>query len=231
MIPARIVDICQSTPTVKSFVLDLGRHAFHFLPGQWIDCYANLDGEEAVAGYSLTSMPLDTRTIQISVKLVGENPVTHHLHHDAKVGDLLQVDGGHGDFQFTPETASSVVLIAGGIGITPLISIIRTLDGTAADVEARLVYSVSTAEELLFGAELDQIAARNTHITWTPTVTQASPGWRGRTGRIDTHMLTEAGAVSGPLYFVCGPPEMTDGMVALVRSRGVPLADINYERW
>src|SRR4030042_2028089 len=74
VIPGKIVEIMQATPTVKTLRLDLMGHQFTFHPGQWIDCYADIDGERQVAGYTLTSSPNTRGFVEISVK-TGE----HHV--------------------------------------------------------------------------------------------------------------------------------------------------------
>ena len=86
LIPVTIAAIRQETPSIKGFELDLLEQEFEFLPGQWIDCYAETMGLMEVAGYSITSSPLSTDRIEIAVKLEGENPVTHLLHKRAEIG-------------------------------------------------------------------------------------------------------------------------------------------------
>ena len=231
-IPVRIAAIRQETPSIKSFRLDMGCQDFSFLPGQWVDCYADIDGRLDVAGYSMTSSPLHTETIDLAVKLEGENPVTHFFHEHARVGDPLYVDGGQGEFYYRREMGDSLVLIGGGIGLTPLMSIIRCVDEAEPDVRATLVYSASTPSELLFRSQLERIAAHNSRIRHLFTVTR--PGvepWDGRTGRIDAGMLTQAGIDPRTLCYVCGPPPMIEQMAGLLDGLGVPASRIKYEGW
>ena len=133
MIPVRIVEIRQETPTVKSLRLDLMGQDFSFHPGQWIDCYAEIEGERPVAGYTLTSSAAVKKTIELAVK-EADNPVTRFIHGEAAVGDTLYVDGGQGDVYYAREMGDSLVLIAGGIGITPLISMVRTVRDSHPDL-------------------------------------------------------------------------------------------------
>ena len=127
-IPVRIADIQEISPTVKSFTLALDGKPFTYLPGQWIDCFIEIDGRTEVAGYSMTSAPNKEGWFSIAVKLVGDNPVTDYLHDCAEVGDALIVEGGSGDFHYTGDESHPLALIAGGIGITPIASIIRYID-------------------------------------------------------------------------------------------------------
>ena len=231
-IPGSIVDIRQETPTTKSFELDLGGHDFSFYAGQWVDCYAEVDGRPEVAGFSMTSSPLTKGTIRLAVKLVGENPVTHFLHKGAEVGTVVQVEGGQGDFYYRGEMGDSLVLIGGGIGITPLMSIVRYIDEAEPDVIAALVYSARTPSELAFREELQEAAQSNENIRCLFTVTR--PGnepWDGHVGRVDEAMLREAGVNAGSLCYVSGPPPMIRVVVSMLKDLGVPDRQIRYEWW
>ena len=231
-IPARIVSIQRETPTVKLFRLDLGEREIRFLPGQWVDCYAGIDGQQEVAGYSMTSSPLETRTIDLAVKLIGENPVTHFLHQRAVVGNELYLDGAHGDFYYRREMGDSLVLIGGGIGLTPLMSIIRYVDESQPEVRLTLLYSAKTPSELLFRDQLTAISARNHGIRCLFSVTRPSTEpWSGRTGRIDAQVLSEAQLDLDALYYICGPPSMIERTAGLLEGLGVPVYAIKYESW
>ena len=231
-IPVRIASIEQGTPTIKLFTLDLGGQEFDFLPGQWVDCYAEIGGRLEVAGYSMTSSPLTRGTIDLAVKIEGENPVTHFLHRRAEVGTLLHIDGGQGDFYYRREMGDSVVLIGGGIGLTPLMSIIRHIDEAEPEVRATLVYAAATPSELLFRKQLERIASRSRKFRCLFTVTRlADEPWTGHLGRIDAAMLGEAQVEPHDQFYICGPPAMIQDMVALLDERRVPATRILYEGW
>ena len=231
-IPVRIADINRISPTVKSFSLALDGQQFTFLPGQWIDCFIDIGGKTEVAGYSMTSSPTEECRFSIAVKLVGDNPVTDYLHDCAKIGDTLIVEGGSGDFHYTGDDTQPLALIAGGIGITPIASIIRFIDESDLQVPTTLVYSASAPSELLFRAEFEAIAARNPNFRTNFTVTRShSEQWNGNTGRIDTAALQEAGIDASHLCYICGPPEMIRAMLAALKEIGVPEERLRYEQW
>lgn len=229
--PARIASIQQETPTVKSFTLDLdGRH-LGFKAGQWVDLFVRIDGAEAIAGYSITSSPSNAGRIDLAVKLVGDNPATHYLHKKARVGDEVEVQVG-GEFYYTAELADSLVLIAGGIGLTPLMSIMRYVDESATDAEAVLVYSAGTPSELLFKDQLDEMVARNPRVRCVYTITRPDhQPWDGSTSRIDAKLLRGARVDPAGLYYVCGPPPMIQSMLTLLRDMDVPSSRIHFEQW
>ena len=228
---AQIASIGQETPTVRTFTLEVSRE-FRFLPGQWVDCYAEVEGSLQVAGYSMTSSPTRTGMIELAVKNVGDNPVTHYLHHDAEVGDTLYVDGGHGDFFFSPGVADSLVLIGGGIGLTPLMSMLSYVDEAAPEIEVLLLHSARAPEELLFRGRIEAVERRNPRVRAVFTLTGPPPkDWSGRVGRIDGAMLREVGADLGALFYVCGPPGMPENVADEAVGTGVARRRILFERW
>ena len=221
-ITVMISAIKQKTPTIKSFRLDLKGQDFAFRSGQWVDFFMRIEGAEAVGGYSITSNPTHKEYIDLAIKLEGNNPVTKYLHRQARVGDDVDIQLG-GDFYYTRDMGDSVVLLGGGIGLTPLMSIIRYVDEDAPDTRLVLVYSVRTPSELLFRDELEAIAERNPRMRNIFSATR--PGnetWEGRTGRIDADLLIQEGVDLDALFYVCGPPDIIQSMLEMLRSLGVP---------
>ena len=127
---------------------------------------------------------------------------------------------------------SSIVLIAGGIGITPLMSMVRYVDESAPGTRAMLLYSASSPEELAFKGVLDGIAARNTKVRVLYTVTRAPGGpWDGYVGRIDEARLGSLGLDPEAVYYVCGPPDMVREVTPALRRLGMPDGQVHYELW
>lgn len=231
-IPVRIRSIRQETPTVKSYILDLGGQEFSFRPGQWVDCYVDADGERGVAGYTLTSSPTTAGMIELTVKRSEEREVTHFMHEEAETGDVIYIDGGQGDFYYLREMGDSVTLIAGGIGITPLMSMLRYVDEGTSDVRAKLFYSVKAPSEIIFRKQLEEISGRNPSIDCVFTVTQAGEEpWEGHTGRINGELLREEGVDLGGIFFICGPKPMGQDMKEMLKDLGVAEERIRYEQW
>ena len=231
-LPATIAAVIRETPTVKSFALDLGGREIGFSAGQWVDLFVTIEGAEAVGGYSITSSPADQTSVRLAVKHDGsDHPVTNWLHDYARAGDMVEVSLG-GDFTYTPDEAGSVVLIGGGIGMTPLMSIVRTVDEMARLTRLALVYSASSPDEMLFRREIESIVARNSRIRCVFTVTRSVPEtWDGHTGRIDGEFLRTEGIDLGALFFICGPPGMIQDVAAILGALGVPGERVRYEQW
>lgn len=228
MIPATITAIRQGTPTVKVFTIRTDA-PFHYRPGQWLDCYVDIDGQQEVGGYSMTSSPLADH-VELAIKYSDSNPVTRFLHQRASVGQRLVLDGGYGECCYESGTAGSLVLIAGGIGLTPLMSIIRYATAATPDVPVTLLYSATSSDELIFRDELEALAARAPRFRCLFFVTRGPADGTLRAGHIDREVLqgyTDPDAV----YFVCGPPAMIDSMAAHLAALGVPADRVRFERW
>lgn len=229
---ADIVDIQQESPTIKSYWLDYGSQALVFLPGQWLDLFACINGRQEVGGYSIVSPPDIRGRLQLAVKDSDQHPVTNYLHHIARVGDSVRISGGQGDFHYERAMGDRLVLLAGGIGVTPLISILRHVYAVAPDVSVTLIYSVSDPQDILFREELDRMSASRSNIRCFYTVTQPlNRDWSGFEGRINRVLLEEAGVDRDALYYFCGPPGFVDDMVRDLLRGGLSPKQMIYEKW
>ncbi len=230
LIEARIVEATQETPTIRSFVLDTGGR-FTSQPGQWIDLVADIDGETKAAGLSPTSMPDEQGRIQVAVKRAYAHPVTQWLYEQAGEGDSVRISHGSGSFIYTPERGRRVILIGGGVGVTPLVSIFRYIDEQVPEAEAHLLYSVAQADEILFQAELERRVAANPRLGMTVTVTGEPGTWGGLTRYVDGPLIEEQFLDPEALYYLCGPNAMVDDLAECLPELGIPEENVVFERW
>jgi ferredoxin-NADP reductase len=228
---ARIRRILQATPTIKAFELDVDDPAFGFLPGQWIEVSIELGGQSVTAGYSATTSPSQKGQVGMAIKTSSKHVVTRWLHEHAQEGDSLSISRGQGPFVFLPEMGEDIVLVGGGVGVTPLLSIFRHVRDTSPETHANLYYSVSQPEDILFREELEQSARKHTHLSLEITVTQACENWHGEIGRIDKHKLAALNAPPNTLFYLCGPQGMVEDMSALLKELGVPSSRVIFEKW
>jgi ferredoxin-NADP reductase len=230
---AEIIRIHQETPTVKSFRLALPTPTFSFLPGQWVDLYIDDPDEgELIGGFSITSSPVHRDYIDLAIKKIPDGRASVYLHERVRVGDVVTIDGGYGDFYYRDGMSQALVLIAGGIGITPLMSMVRHIDEAQLSVDMSLFYSAATPLEFVFHEELQEVAARHANIRCHFTVTQpGEASWDGRVGRIDRQMLGEQAMVPNALYYLCGHRGFAEDMETLLTQLGVGLPQIRREAW
>ena len=229
---ATLVRIQQETPTVKSFLFDLGGERMEFKPGQWVDLYVDIGTSVEVGGYSITSTPLQSGTFELAVKKLAWGAPAIYLHERATEGEVFTVRGGSGNFYLDPDWGGPLVFVAGGIGITPIISMLRYLDQTGMDREVRLLYSASIPGELAFRDEIEGMSERNPRFQAVFTVTRHHDGlWGGRAGRIDRDLLLEQSPAGDSLYYLCGPPQLQDDLSSALADAGILASRVKAERW
>ena len=228
---ATITAIRQETPSVKSFILTMDED-FIFEPGQYVDLLIDTPDDSVISGFSITSSPLEKRILSIGVKWIPSAKAAIYLHENAEVGDTFNAVGPGGEFYYRTDMGKSLVLVAGGIGITPFMSVVKYVQEAKLDVDITLLYSAKTPSELAFLEDLKAISAQNPNLKCLFTVTQPhDEKWDGPVGRIDAEMLREHAARSESIFFVCGPGEMPKQISETLRELGVDDSRINTEQW
>jgi glycine betaine catabolism B len=145
-------------------------------------------------------------------------------------GDRVNVQGPFGRFLLKEDRPA--VLLAGGIGITPLKGMAEYAADNALSIAVRLVYSNRTEEEIAYREELEELERRNPRfqVIHTLTGSKASKGWKGSIGRIDTRQLHDAAkGLDKPVFYVCGKPPMVAEMLRLLSDSRVPESDVLVE--
>jgi glycine betaine catabolism B len=145
-------------------------------------------------------------------------------------GDEAEIDGAYGHFVL--DEASPAVLVAGGIGITPLKGMAEYAADRRLPQDVRLVYSNRSEEEIAYRPELEELTRQNPRFEVYHTLTRAptESSWTGRRGRIDSALLAEASAkLSEPVYYVCGAGPMVQATFRLLRELGVGPERIRFE--
>lgn len=229
IIPVTIDEMKQVTPTVKLLTLGLGDNEFNYKAGQWIDCYAEIGGERKIVGYSIASSPTTKDTIEIAVK-ESDNPVTEYVHSGARIGDTLYIEGGQGNTFYDIGMSKKVVLLGGGIGVAPLMGMLRLIN-TTKDTSATMIQSASNVTEMMYYFEASEIAQSNPRIEYYATVTQEGPKENFMRGRINGEMLTRLGVDLDSLFFICGPNQMIPDLKKALIGMGVSQERIKYEVW
>lgn len=230
IIPVKIADIRQETPTVRVLKIDLLGQEFQYKPGQWIDCYAEINGVREVVGYSLASSPSMSRDfIELAIK-TSDNPVTEYIHTDAAIGDTLYIEGGQGMVYYEKSMGEKVVLAAAGIGIAPLMGILRYIDD-ATKSTVTLFQCASTIEELVYINEIRERAESNTRIRYYPTVTRDDSAINVGKGRITGETFENYDVDYNSLFYLSGPGDMIPSLKDYLMQHNVNPNRIKYEMW
>jgi len=144
-------------------------------------------------------------------------------------GDSVNVQGPFGRFILKEDRPA--VLLAGGIGITPLKGMAEYASDKALPIPVRLVYSNLSEGEIAYRVELEELERRNRRFRVLHTLTGKVPeGWKGSVGRIDAGLLREvARGLDRPVYYVCGKSSMVAEMFRLLSESSVPESDVLVE--
>jgi ferredoxin-NADP reductase len=217
--------IKRETPTVKSFRLELPMWMEH-LPGQHYDVRLTApDGYTAQRSYSIASSPLDRDGIELTIDRLADGEVSPYFHDVVVEGDQIEVRGPFASY-FVWRGESPVLLIGGGSGVVPLMSMLRHRRRTMPDVPMRLVYSVRGAEDVIYADELGA-QGEEAAITYTR---EPPPGWAGHTGRIDAGIVAAA-VEPGTTVYACGSNGFVEAASRLAMEVGVPAERIRTERF
>ncbi|HVB95577.1 MAG TPA: hypothetical protein VND41_03120 [Nitrososphaerales archaeon] len=142
----------------------------------------------------------------------------------------MKIQGPFGRFLLREDRPA--VLLAGGIGITPLKGMAEYAADNAMPIPVRLAYSNRTEEEIAYRAELEALERRNPRfrVIHTLTGTKVSRDWKGSVGRIAARQLQEAAqGLERPVFYVCGKAPMVAGVLRMLSGSGVPESDVLLE--
>src|SRR5919107_771949 len=160
------------------------------LPGQHIDVRLTADdGYQAQRSYSIASAPTAGQ-LDLTVEEIADGEVSPYLSEELRPGDRLELRGPIGGYlPWTEANGGAPLLVAGGSGIAPLMSMLRYRKAIASDIPVTLLYSSRSWEEIIYREELDRLSA-NPASRLIHTLTRSHPdGWDGYTRRIDAAML------------------------------------------
>lgn len=244
----RVVAVTDETHDVKTFRLAPpggGDLPFEYRPGQYLNLALDIDGERVRRSYTIASSPTRLGAVEITVKREAQGRSSRFLHDTVREGSALQVSAPAGKFVFDGARpidfgevesvrveAERVVLIAGGVGITPLMSMLRYLADRSWKGRVYFVYAARTQADVIFRAELAELTARMPNLHGIVTLSREPEGssWSGARGRITKDLLAPiARDVVRSDVFVCGPDDMMRETKRILLEMGLPPARFHQE--
>ncbi|MCI4395578.1 hypothetical protein PGIGA_G00182180 [Pangasianodon gigas] len=243
---ARVCAITNESDTVKRLQLEVPHPEFRFRAGQWVDFF--IPGMEKVGGFSVCSSPdllHRERVIELAVKYT-QHPPAHWIHTKCTLGSHVEVRVG-GDFYFDPMPSDHTVdllLVAGGVGINPLYSILMhavdllRLPHAYTPGHTHLCYSAKNTKELLFKNSIIGICRElpdkfSCDFLVTRQDFEIEPGLQSYTtsGKISQEVLRRHVNPGRTLCYLCGPPPMIESVSRDLQSLGLSMDRILYEKW
>lgn len=230
---ALVAELRDETDTARTLALDVADWPGH-LAGQHVDVRLTApDGYAAVRPYSIASEPGSGR-VELTVEIDPDGEVSPYLAREVAVGDELEIRGPLGGwFVWRPAQTEPVQLIAGGSGLVPLISMLRSRTVSNSSAPFRLLYSVRRPEAVLYADELLTAGAVE-GVEVNQVFTREGPsGWPDAVGRVDAARLEAAtwAAVRRPTSYICGPTAFVEAVADLLLAAGHESSRIRTERF
>jgi ferredoxin-NADP reductase len=223
------------TAKVKTFTLALPAWKRH-RAGQHYDIRLTAeDGYQAQRSYSIASSPEREGEVELTVERIDDGEVSTYMHDVLIPGDRVEVRGPIGGyFVWEASMTGSLLLIAGGSGVVPLMSMLRHRAAAGSKNPTCLIYSSRTLNDIIYYSELEKLRATNGGPQIFHTLTRSQPaGWKGYARRIDRDMLKE---VAQPLgnsvqVYICGPTLLVEAVANTLVKIGVNSNQVRTERF
>lgn len=231
----QVAEIFEETTQVKTFRFidpDGGKLPFTYLPGQFITVTISPKGVPVKRSYTIASSPTIRDYCEITVKHEEQGTVSNYLHTMVHRGELMQINGPSGNLTFTEPDADSIVLIAGGVGVTPMMSVIRYLTDRSWKGDIFFFFSVRDEASIIFREEILYLQKRhpNLHVHIIMDIAGGNDTQGFLTGRINKDMLTTyVPDLPARRIHICGPPPMMNAVKAMLEELQVPKENVRTE--
>lgn len=224
----KVKKIINRAYNVKSFQFERPLE-FKYRPGQFFFITIDINGIETKKHFTISSDPSQKKILEFTKKLTGHE--FSNALDELKEGDWARIDGAYGNFTFEGEFAR-VGMLTGGIGITPLRSMISFCNNQQIKCNIVLLYTNRNEEDIIFRKELENIQNSNPNIKVVLTLTKPDENWDGYSRRIDKEMiLKEIPDFKERIFFTCGPPKLVDSMVEILDEIKVDKEKIRKENF
>jgi ring-1,2-phenylacetyl-CoA epoxidase subunit PaaE len=240
-VPLKVLRVVKETADASTIVFEKPADAlWHYKAGQYLTLKLNVGGESIRRAYSLCTSPYVDSEMAVTVKRVDLGRASTFIHTTLKAGDVIEVFPPMGNFTVVPDPSKArhIVLVGGGSGITPLMSIIKTIMATEPSSRISLIYGNKDEESIIFRKEIDALADaqpdrfRVIHILVEPT-----SAWLGMKGLPMRHVIL--GIVQNIMsadtlpksYWICGPAPMMEEAQAAFGFLGIGRELIHRENF
>jgi ferredoxin-NADP reductase len=204
---------------------------FTFVPGQFLNVAFWIGGARMNRSYSISSSPTQREYVDLTVRREPRGAVSRHIDDLLKVGDPIEAGGPVGKFTFSGTEAESIVLISGGVGITPMMSITRYLTERSWPGDIFFIYACRTPADYIFADEIAALQRRNPKLRVAVAMSRAEGAdWKGPRGHLTKELLTQTVPnLASRRIHLCGPPSMMDSTKALLTELGVSPDQVKTE--
>jgi ferredoxin-NADP reductase len=199
-------------------------------PGQFLTFSFLFDGKKVTRSYSICSSPARSGYVEITPKRVSQGCASVFLNDRASVGLTVEANGPFGHFWFDESKHRSVVLLAAGSGITPMMAMLRYIDDLCLETTATLLYCVRTSRDIMFERELEQLRSRLKNFQYHVLLSQPHAEWSGPRGHVRREFIVDTVKdLASPDFFLCGPASFMEAVHTILTGLGVKPERIRQE--
>lgn len=229
----RCVKVIQETWDVRTYCFMAEQPVmFFFKPGQFVTLELEIEGEPVFRSYTISSSPSVPYSFSITVKRVQGGLVSNWLHDNMEVGTVLAVHGPVGQFNSIDFPSDKILLLSGGVGITPVMSMARWAYDTNAEIDVVFVHSARTPSDIIYHRELDMMSSRvnNFHLNLICERTESGQAWHGYRGYLDIAKLQMiAPDFMDREVFCCGPTPYMNAVRKMLSEIGYDMSRYHEE--
>ncbi|MHA2429958.1 MAG: flavin reductase family protein [Promethearchaeota archaeon] len=202
-----------------------------FRAGQYIGLTVEINGVRTSRPYSLVSSPNQLAYYELGIRKKEDGFVSPYIFENSKVGDIFEITEPLGNLYYNPLFhGKDLVYIAGGCGITPLISMLRDISERAIPLNISLIYGCLTEKDILFRDELEDIQKRRSNIKTKFILSEPEPDWKGECGFITRDkILNEISSIRDKYFYIVGNRPMYQFIKEEMKELGIPKHRIYYE--
>ena len=213
----------QQTHDTKSLRFQVPKERrFRAKPGQFLTFQWIIDGQRLPRSYTISSSPIHGTYVEITPKRMENGCVSVFLNDRAKPGLRVETSGPYGQFYFDETLHKSIVLIAAGSGITPMISILRYIDDLKVATKVTLLYCVRTAADIIFQNVLARLARSLPNFNLKVCLSRPDATWKGHSGRLTGAFVSQhVTDLDSPTFFLCGPRGFMDNARQALSTLGI----------
>jgi len=224
---AEVVSKDPVTHDMRHLVLRLIEPAeVKFFPGQYMDIA--VPGTDQVRSFSMANTSSRDGLLEFVIKVYPDGLFSQFLDQRLAVGDRLELTGPFGVFTLR-ESDAELVLVGGGAGMAPILSLLRSMAERGIHRKATFFYGARGQRDLCFTGELRAIAEKLPNFRYIPALSHED--WDGEAGLITDVVKRLTGNLAGAHAYVCGPPPMVEAALPLLETLGVPDKRIYYDKF
>jgi ring-1,2-phenylacetyl-CoA epoxidase subunit PaaE len=227
----RVKNIIQETKDAISIVFDHPQSGkINYKPGQFLTLISKVNDKEIRRAYSLCSSPFADQDLVVTVKRVEKGLMSNWLPDHLKVGATLKIMEPMGQFttEYSADNKRHIILFAGGSGITPMMSIIKSIMIQEPNSICSLIYCNRDIDSIIYKEELEKLELKDEGRLHVIHILDNAPmNWQGYSGLLNRDMLTKLferipdWGVANTTYLMCGPEGMMMNVESLLNAQGI----------